>query len=633
MKSFYQKNRKCQRLRKYDASSYPESQVQVDTNSSSYPESQVQVDANSYPESQVIDAFDYNKNGVQVDDSFYPESQVIDAFDQPTYNGVQVDDSSDPEWKDENIDSHENDLVEGLIKSKFVDELLASSLRKHLSSTVGGNKTIKSINTLISRVSSILSWLQSIWPEKTTTKEIISELLRVHYEVIGDYIAHLRDVMSMQASTALAYLEDFLSFLKWYVLYNGQRHQSNGLVMSDMLGIQDVIKNVRRKCRQERKREKGMSKDIPTLTKMSLWPEGGMRQLIYAVESEVDWISKIESRIEDRSTYSKFIKVMCAAIYLSPQGRVQAVEDTRNNQVEELKNKRFILSKVFKTASKYGYQPVTAGEIFLKIFDIYLRFVRPRLLMGPIDFVFIELDGSKIDMGRKLIAFFETKIGLHITSTTIRSLVETEVHELRQDQKISAKERDSIMNLNGHSSQVVKDYYIRHDREKDVGHAFNVFDLMNNDLSPSPLPPQQSTLSSFGALSEKRKRVFAISDSESDADIFISPLPRNIESVILSSDSLNQDPDDCAHQLVSPASTSTPVRVKWTEQEINYVGRWCAKTLKDNPANRTNIVARCLAHIRSEPSVMSIFHKNHILNSSRLRHAYEAYQNLNTRDN
>jgi hypothetical protein len=198
---------------------------------------------------------------------------------------------------------------------------------------------------------------------------------------------------------------------------------------------------------------------------------------------------------------------------------VQAVEDTRNNQVQELQERKFILSKVFKTQSKYGYQPVTAGEIFLQIFSKYTRFIRPKILMRDLDFVFIELDGNQLDLGRKLTVFFEGAIGLHITSTTIRSLVETEVADLRLENKITDTQRNSIMSLNGHSSQVTQDYYVRQDREKDVGNAFNVFDIMNvsSSVAANMSPPSIAANMSPPSIAARHAHVHVVSD-DSDSD-------------------------------------------------------------------------------------------------------------------
>ena len=132
--------------------------------------------------------------------------------------------SDTSEWLEDN----EEEKFSPKDSSSFVEQLQSCQLRSHLASTVGGNKSSKAINTLISRVSVILSWLQNLWPGKSTIQQIITELLRVNYQVMAEFICHLREVMSKQASTALAYLEDFMKFLNFYVLFHGQRNRQIG---------------------------------------------------------------------------------------------------------------------------------------------------------------------------------------------------------------------------------------------------------------------------------------------------------------------------------------------------------------------------------------------------------------------
>jgi hypothetical protein len=406
-----------------------------------------------------------------------------------------------------------------------------------------------------------------------------------------------------------------------------------------------------------------MSKDIPTLIKLGLWPSGGMRQLVEAVEKELGWIQLIdESTVVDKHFYNRFAKVLSASVYLSPQGRVQAVEDTRNNQVQELQERKFILSKIFKTQAKYGYQPVTAGEIFLQIFSKYTQFMRPKILMKDFDFVFIELDGSQLDLGRKLTVFFEGAIGLHLTSTTIRSLVETEVADLRLDNKITDIQRNSIMSLNGHSSQVTQDYYVRQDRERDVGHAFNVFDIMNvsssaaaavNDSPSIAANMSPPSIAARHGHRHVRRHVHVVSD-DSDSDsvspsskdkaypkslssqqLFLSPMSHASLATSSQASSKKRHLSEYSESdtiAIEPVSTKQIKRSRWSIQEINYVGEWCARTLRENPENTNNIVARCLSHIRSDPTVMSLFSVGHLLNSSRLRHGYDKYRDDNSKD-
>ena len=65
-------------------------------------------------------------------------------------------------------------------------------------------------------------------------------------------------------------------------------------------------------------------------------------------------------------------------------------------------------------------------------------------------------------MSRNVIAFFKQNCSLHITTTTLRAIVEMESHNMLQLGEISQLEREAISNSSGHAlTSTVKVYYIR----------------------------------------------------------------------------------------------------------------------------------------------------------------------------
>jgi len=59
-------------------------------------------------------------------------------------------------------------------------------------------------------------------------------------------------------------------------------------------------------------------------------------------------------------------------------------------------------------------------------------------------------------------------------------------------------------------------------------------------------------------------------------------------------------------------------KVEWTEEEVRYIGQFC-DNLENNHPGVTNVVARCLEQIRSDPEAVAIFHSHHTEKSDRLR--------------
>jgi hypothetical protein len=72
-------------------------------------------------------------------------------------------------------------------------------------------------------------------------------------------------------------------------------------------------------------------------------------------------------------------------------------------------------------------------------------------------------------------AFFNKSLNLHITSTTIRSLMETHADKMMKRGEITEEERTAVMTINGHSSSTTRNYYIRQDRAANIRNSRAIF--------------------------------------------------------------------------------------------------------------------------------------------------------------
>jgi hypothetical protein len=68
-------------------------------------------------------------------------------------------------------------------------------------------------------------------------------------------------------------------------------------------------------------------------------------------------------------------------------------------------------------------------------------------------------------------------------------------------------------------------------------------------------------------------------------------------------------------------------RAQWSPEEKRYLIP-LAESL--SLISKTNLMARCLKHIKNDPSATPIFHKRHILTSDRLKSCWVAYQKNKT---
>lgn len=86
---------------------------------------------------------------------------------------------------------------------------------------------------------------------------------------------------------------------------------------------------------------------------------------------------------------------------------------------------------------------------------------------------------------------------VYITTNNIRSIVESAAESLLRQGRISSSARTAIQNVNGHSSAIVRDYYLKEDRTADVYQARSVFETAHNHSKTNTphtfSPPQTST--------------------------------------------------------------------------------------------------------------------------------------------
>jgi hypothetical protein len=346
-------------------------------------------------------------------------------------------------------------------------------------------------------------------------------------------------------------------------------------------------------------------------------PAGGLDELRDAVLVEYDWARGVRAGCIDDTAYHRYLQVLFAALYLfSPNGRKSGVEDIKYGQAKELLEKGFATSTKFKTNKKYGYQPVTVGPVSRELVRMYVEVVRPQIraasISAPTDPLWLTYWGeAECDIGRMVTAFFVRTCGLSLTITAIRSLVETSMHRKFKEGKINEKQRTAVQNINGHTSETTRDYYLLEERVEDVHHANAAFGtdfgLIVRDLSEDitildavalPVPVQHLPI----------------------------PLPLPLPLPALHTPSAAPRGPTVRGGARHPDFGTTKTTAQWTQEEKQFLGTWCAQYQARYPEVK-NVVANCLHHILRTPAVHAIFHDYHTLNSARLRAGWRQFQN------
>ena len=348
------------------------------------------------------------------------------------------------------------------------------------------------------------------------------------------------------------------------------------------------------------------------------WPEGGLAQLQQTIRGDMDWVYKMMRTVRgptNKAQYNRFMNQLSASMYcFSSQGRIAAIEDLKYPQAGALFEDGVVLSTKFKTKAKFGYQPVTLppDKESTVLMKAYIAFIRPKLMMGPNDPLFINYSGTtQFDVSKGLTNYFSQMLNLHLHTNRMRSIVETEMQDLLEEGSITPMQKLAIENVNGHDSATTRDYYVRKKRKQDAINsleAFSIFDAKDDNEKDDSIYQDDALL-----------------DTLDDKDLFESCLETFLEEEEDPQDAFNSTSGVVGIKHPHYDPTATPLRVPWTDAEIDFVGNWCKTNIEANPAWEKTIVSKCTKYIKSTPAVREIFHPIHITDSTRLRHGLETF--------
>ena len=309
-------------------------------------------------------------------------------------------------------------------------------------------------------------------------------------------------------------------------------------------------------------------------------PEGGLQALQETVLKDLAWAGGLPTHFVDAITYRRQLSILISGMYvLAPQGRIEAFTTLTLPiaQQQLLSDSGCALSNTFKTYDKYGYQPISLPKDMRHALQVY-ALLRASFHTTS-DVFFIDHEGHTFDstkLGHLVTQYFKTTMSLHITTTMIRSLWEIMADKALKADVINSEQRSAILNINGHSSQTTKDYYLRAAREQDALHGEEVREaIIRHDVQLINVDCQRTLTTKFAWGTEH------------------------------------------------PCYGLSASRVQWSDFEKRFVIEWCDRALLANPELKYKIVRMCLDHIKSQPSLVAQFHEHHTLDSSRLGYPWK----------
>ena len=241
--------------------------------------------------------------------------------------------------------------------------------------------------------------------------------------------------------------------------------------------------------------------------------------------------------------------------------------------------------------------------------------IRP-LIQSSSEYLFISFSGKhNREVGREVPKFFRSStLQLHLTTTGMRVLVETCAEWAMRKGMITSEERDAISGLNGHSSAITKKYYVFLDRGSEISQAQALFALptlssTDSPFSPPTCPPRQPPAST----------------NDVDApSIDPLPLPLQVETPFPTGWTMREDLRHKQWGASHPCQAANPKKVVWSDGELDYLRQWLEDQMQFFPDLEQNTACwRALEHINNCPQARSVFHRNHVLSTGRLRSGFD----------
>jgi hypothetical protein len=486
-----------------------------------------------------------------------------------------------------------------------VQQFNEHGLSEHFAGIVGGYRSVDYVAGLIKRVTNYLTWTHNeIFKQSLDLKtdNIFDFLILVaskHYNLLSKYGHYLETIRGFTAGTILQHFYSIVEVVKW-AAYFQQDHADQ----IDLKRFEYLLKAVTKAYNKKLNSTKTL-KDMEVIVSHRRMPAGGLKSLMQCTFNDINVANEIMDNVHaiNKDSFQTFMSILFSLMYVgAPQGRVGGLASLNYKHRDGLITKGYTLAKEFKTRAKYGYQPVLLPPECLPLFLGYVNQIYPIVMKmnNPMqetnrnDPLWINWNGEReMEIGREITKYFKRKMELHITTTSIRSLVGTQSNDLMESGLISAAEKASVDNVSGHDSLTMDMYYLLGDRIKDVHNSRKMFNIMKEK---------------FGMV--------------------------EVNQTVGGLEGVQQWPEVAQLEYIDwgtshPDYNNNKKRAKWTVPELDYIQRWVNKFIGPEQSRR-NVVAMLLKYITvgaGHREAKPIFHAIHVLDSTRLRHGYRIVVN------
>ena len=426
-----------------------------------------------------------------------------------------------------------------------VDMSQFASLETHL--TVLVQMEPRSIKTLLGRVAELVGWAMHV--QCMAQNDAVHDLIVTKPWSILKYITVLKGEFHLKNGTVYNTLLDFLRWAKYLATYETKP-------IAQFVAIVEA---------QQRTEAKNKKADIrarlcrENLMQQRQWPVGGKQELSNILQKHKSRVDSIINKgmagkvINNNDITFASDWVIGHLFVENPQGRSHAISTFPHSRLSELACGN-TTSTEFKTRATYGSQSINCGPLTYKYLNAYVKYIRPYWsgnVTNPeevSDALFITKDGRAYsDIGVCVTRFFRGVSKYHITTTRLRSLFETEVHEAVQAGVLTPNECDDVIRNSGHSSTTAHTHYLKRKAETVGRRTMDIHSKMYNTDRRATMPPPGD-------------------NQQNDEDAWYDP-------TLAKSDSYDDDDVDDTFALNSGGDRRRQ-RVDWTEAELENLTAW-----------------------------------------------------------
>jgi hypothetical protein len=418
-------------------------------------------------------------------------------------------------------------------------------------------------------------------------------VVKYHANAQFTFQSYLLNNLKFKPDSVISFASCLKEYVEWFHTFRTVAHPDPFKIKLSsyhkfMMTNKRVMKGARKlRIKEVKKRSGSQTNALDEAIANRQLPQGGLKELQDTVSAEMPWVYSFCTSVRrgpglvDEPTYQRLICLLIASMYVfAPQGRISGIEDMKVKHVPELM-KSFATSEEFKTSDHYGYQAVSMGNVSKEILSLYMKYFRPRVVSSrptPNDVLFLTFQGTPDRrLGRHVTAFFKLRLGIHITTTLIRVLVETTVEEKYRSGEITLDQREAMSVISGHSSKIVKDHYLR----------LNVAEQL-----------------------EKAKVAMGMSDAE-PAPTNEPKMPVKLKDWGTAHPQYNCGPHD---------------RIKYSEEEDAYLLDLAQDMMRSDGTLPERFTSLALKAIKEDPNATAIFHLKHIFSADRLRSRYRFHK-------